>query len=163
VKRFHTVGGPGLPATRPASSFGRVSEPWRAYSEMYHSGWLSANDTALIYSYQQNHDSLMRCGVGGGGNIRNAFFSHTAYGTAYGLVAASMAEEFLLFLYAQSHQGCTRGTCVGHPAEYYYLLAYNYIYYIYIYICMSLTLAWFRCVSHLALRFAAAGPSGKRC
>lgn len=54
------------------------------YAEMYHSGWLSDNDTALVYEYQQNHDSLMRLGVSGGVNVNNAMFGHTAYGTAYG-------------------------------------------------------------------------------
>jgi hypothetical protein len=110
VKQYHEVGGPGLPPARPALSFKRVSEPWRAFAEMYHSGWLAKNDTAAIYQYQQNHDSLMRLGVGGGVNVENAMFGHTAYGTAYGLVAASMAEEFLLFLYAQSHHAATAGT-----------------------------------------------------
>lgn len=45
-----------------------------------------------------------------GVNVDNAMFGHTAYGLAAGLVSASMAEEFLLFLYAQSHHGCTVGT-----------------------------------------------------
>lgn len=88
----------------------RTSEPWRAYAEMAHSGWLNDTDMAAIYLYQQQHDSLMRLGVGGGVNVNNAMFGHTAYGLASGLVAASMAEEFLLFLYAQSHHGCTQGT-----------------------------------------------------
>lgn len=30
VAEYHQVGGPGLPPTRPANSFARVSEPWRA-------------------------------------------------------------------------------------------------------------------------------------
>ena len=110
VKQYHEVGGPGLPPTRPAKSFSRVSEPWRAFAEMFHSGWLSDNDTAAVYRYQQNHDSLMRLGVGGGVNLENAMFGHTAYGAAYGLVAASMSEEFILFLYAQSHHAATAGT-----------------------------------------------------
>jgi len=37
-------------------------------------------------------------------------FGHTAYGLASGLVSASMAEEFLLFLFTQTHHGCTQGT-----------------------------------------------------
>eukprot|EP01043_Picozoa_sp_COSAG02_P068807 COSAG02_NODE_11557_length_1700_cov_2.083698_1_plen_255_part_00 len=77
---------------------------------MAHSGWLNETDMAAIYLYQQQHDSLMRLGVGGGVNVNNAMFGHTAYGLASGLVAASMVEEFLLFLYAQSHHGCTQGT-----------------------------------------------------
>eukprot|EP01048_Picozoa_sp_COSAG05_P003438 COSAG05_NODE_157_length_15666_cov_29.830410_14_plen_461_part_00 len=88
----------------------RVSEPWRAFAEMAHSGWMTDGDVAAIYHYQQQHDSLMRLGVGGGVNINNAMFGHTAYGLAAGLVAASMAEEYLLFLFAQSHHGCTLGT-----------------------------------------------------
>ena len=28
VKQYHEIGGPGLPPTRPATSFKRVSEPW---------------------------------------------------------------------------------------------------------------------------------------
>ena len=88
----------------------RVSEPWRAFAEMAHSGYLSDADVAAIYHYQQQHDSLMRLGVGGGVNIDNAMFGHTAYGLASGLVSAAMAEEFLLFLFAQSHHGCTQGT-----------------------------------------------------
>lgn len=88
----------------------RVSEPWRAFAEMAHSGYLTDVDVAAIYHYQQQHDSLMRLGVGGGVNIDNAMFGHTAYGLASGLVSAGMAEEFLLFLFAQSHHGCTQGT-----------------------------------------------------
>ena len=42
--------------------------------------------------------------------LEQALFGHTAYGTAYGLVAASMAEEFLLFLFSQSHHSATAGT-----------------------------------------------------
>jgi len=82
----------------------------RSYAEMAHSGFLSDADTAKVYKYQQQHDSLMRLGVGGGVNVPNAMFGHTAYGLASGLVGASMAEEYLLFLYAQSHHACTKGT-----------------------------------------------------
>jgi hypothetical protein len=70
-----------------------LQEPWRAYSEMYHSGWLSGNDTAQIYSYQQNHDSLMRLGVSGGVNVNNVSLAsgvdtppctiHTVYTAVY--------------------------------------------------------------------------------
>ena len=47
----------------------RVSEPWRAYAEMAHSGWMTDADVEATYRYQQQHDSLMRLGVGGGVNI----------------------------------------------------------------------------------------------
>lgn len=67
------------------------------YAEMFHSGWLSDNDTALIYSYQQNHDSLMRLGVAGGVNVNNAMFGHTAYGTAYGKDACCYVENHPCF------------------------------------------------------------------
>lgn len=88
----------------------RVSEPWRAFAEMAHSGYMTDEDVAAIYAYQQQHDSLMRLGVGGGVNVNNAMFGHTAYGLASGLIVASMLEEFLLFLFTQSHHGCTQGT-----------------------------------------------------
>jgi hypothetical protein len=84
--------------------------PGRAYAEMAHSGWMTDADVAAVYRYQQQHDSLMRLGVGGGVNVDNAMFGHTAYGLAAGLVSASMPEEFLLFLWTQSYHGCTRGT-----------------------------------------------------
>ena len=112
VKLYHKslASGGLLSATRPASTFARVSEPWRAFAELYHSGWLSDADTRAIYQYQQNTDGLMRLGISGGANLPNAMFGHPAYGHAYGLVGASMAEEFVLFLYPQSHHGATKGT-----------------------------------------------------
>ena len=47
VKLYHKslASGGLLSATRPASTFARVSEPWRAFAELYHSGWLSDADT----------------------------------------------------------------------------------------------------------------------
>jgi len=60
------------PAARNDQRIGmyiRVSEPWRAYAEMAHSGWMTDADVAAIYHYQQQHDSLMRLGVGGGVNV----------------------------------------------------------------------------------------------
>ena len=62
--------------------FKRTSEPWRAFPEMYHSGWLQPAEVAEIHKYCMDHDKLARLGVYGGVNIENGMFGHTAYGEA---------------------------------------------------------------------------------
>ena len=48
VPIWHPAWHPGGPPTTGAQ-FKRASEPWRAYSEMYHSGYLNASDIKRIH------------------------------------------------------------------------------------------------------------------
>lgn len=112
VPSYHPAWHPGGPQTT-GQQFKRTSEPWRAFPEMYHSGWLQPDEIAAIHKYCMDHDKLARLGIYGGVNIENGMFGHTAYGEAFGLLAADMVPEFLLFLFAQSHHVYTTGTWTG--------------------------------------------------
>ena len=89
---------------------------FRAYSEMFYSGALTAEQTDAIYTAGLG---LTNCEIGrfltvgspsGGGDGSALIFTHIPQGLPFGLLTHDMVDRFLLYFYTQSAHCATRGT-----------------------------------------------------
>ena len=89
----------------------RESEPFRGFSGMYYSGFLTSAQAQTIAEWNLNEARMARLGMWGGPPDFNQHMStFTEVGHGFGLLQQGRINEFLLVLFSTAKHGLSRGT-----------------------------------------------------
>lgn len=89
----------------------RESEPFRGFSGMYYSGFLTSRQAQIIAEYNLNAHGLARLGMwGAGSGFDNHMMTFTEVGHGFGLLQQGRTDEFLLMMFTTAKHCLSRGT-----------------------------------------------------